>query len=114
MDPRNFTIGVLSTTAAILLVGVVIVQSQPQVAWASGMTASGGEYVMTVGRDISGDQELLYVIDSGTQRMVVYRFNASRQQIELVQGIELDKLREANAAAGQKQPPGTTKRRRRP
>ncbi len=114
MDPKNFTIGVLSTTAAILLVGVVIVQSRPQPVRASGMTASGGEYVLTVGRDISGDQELLYVIDSGTQRMVVYRFNANRQQIELIQGIELDKLREANAAAGQQPRPPTTTRRRRP
>lgn len=114
MDSRNFTIGVLSTTAAILLVGVVIVQSQPQGAWASGMTASGGKYVLTVGRDISGDQELVYVIDTGTQRMGVYRFNANRQQIELVQGIELDKLREANAAAGKKQLSPTGTRRRRP
>ncbi len=114
MDQRNFTIGVLATTAAILLVGVVIVQSQPQGAWASGMTASGGEYLLTVGNDISGDQELLYVIDSGTHRMVAYRFNANRQQIELVQGIELDKLREANAAPGTKPRPTTTIRRRRP
>ncbi len=114
MDSKNFTIGVLSTTAVILLVGVVIVQSQPQGAWASGMTASGGQYVLTVGRDISGDQELLYVIDAGTQRMGVYRLNANRQQIELLQGIELDKLREANAAAGQKPRSPTGTRRGRP
>ena len=114
MDSKNFTIGILSTTAAILLVGVVIVQSQPQGAWASGMTVSGGQYVLTIGRDISGDQEFLYVIDSGTQRMGVYRFNANRQQIELLQGIELDKLREANAAAGQKPSSQTGTRRGRP
>ena len=72
------------------------------------MGAAGDDYVMTVGLSTSTDEELLYVIDVRSSRMVVYRFNTNRLQIELVQGIDLAQLRDR----GHK--PSTGNRRRRP
>ncbi|UCC29218.1 MAG: hypothetical protein JSU86_13560 [Phycisphaerales bacterium] len=95
VDSKDFVIGVLSTTAAILLVGILIINTRPEQAWADGMTTSGGQYVLTVGGVGSPDEEHLYVLDARAERLVAYRFNGNRQQIEIAQGIELKDLRRA-------------------
>lgn len=95
MDQRNFAIGILSTTAVILLVGVLLVQSRPRPALASGVTTSGGNYVMTVGSVSIDDEELLYLIDAPKQKLVIYRFDAGKKEIEVVQGISLEEMRAA-------------------
>ena len=113
MDSRNFAIGVLSTTATILLVGLFVIHSRPATVQASGMTVSGGAYTMTVGRDPSGDQDYVYVLTGPSKRIVAYRFDAGRQRIEIVQGIDLATLNPPGTpqgAPGGKQAP----RRRRP
>ncbi len=95
MDSKNLAISILSTTAAILLVGLLIVNTQPEPVWASGMNATAGDYVLTVGTDISDDEELLYVIDTSAEKLIVYRFDGRKHQIEIVQGIDLAELRQA-------------------
>ncbi len=92
MDSKNFIIGVLSTTATILFATLLIIGTRPTPVQASGMTASGGEYVLTVGLDASADEELVYLIDSVARRLVVYRFDTARQEIKISQGIELKDL----------------------
>ncbi len=94
MDPKNFAIGILSTTGVILLVGLLIIATRPDPAWAAGMTATGGGYVLTVGRDATGDEDLLYMLHSQSARLIVYRFDSGRQQIDVVQGIDLAELSE--------------------
>ena len=114
MDSKNFAIGILSTTAVILLVSLLFLNTRPQTAWASGMTTGAGDYVLTVGLDASADEELVYVIDAPGQKLVVYRFDTGRQQIEIVQGIDLAELREAagQPAQPQKRKPSSRGRRR--
>lgn len=106
MDSRNFTIGILSTTAVILFVGLLIINTRSEPAWASGMTAAAGDYVLTVGNDASGDEELVYVTDGPAAKLIVYRFDTGRQQIEIVQGVDLAELRRAT---GQPTQPGARK-----
>ena len=93
MDQKNFAIGVLSTTAAILLVGLAIVASRPAPASAAGMTASGGDYVMTIARTPQPDEEFVYVVNVPAQKMVVYRFDATRGLTDMVQAFDLSMLR---------------------
>ena len=109
MDTKNLTIGVLSTTALILLVGLLVIHTRSAPAFASGMTTTSGDFVMTVGSDASGDQELVYVLDVPVGRLIAYRFNSGRQAIEILQGIDLNEIRQA--AAGTTKP---TRGRRRP
>jgi len=114
MDSKNLAIGVLSVTAVILLVGVLVVGTQPNPVAAAGMTASGGEYVMTVGVSSSVDEELVYIIDTQSNRLAVYRFDTSRPQIELLEGRELSELRDAakpGAPSNQPRGRGTPPRR---
>ena len=107
MDARNFAIGVLSTTATILLVGVILLYSRPEAVRADGMTTSGGNYVVTVGSLTQGDEEVVYVVDTSMDKMLVFRFDANRRQIEIVQGIDLAEARRASTPSGQ-QPAGAT------
>jgi hypothetical protein len=93
LESRDFAIGILSTTAVILLVGLVIIGTRPDPAWADGMTTTGGDYVLTVGSTGLADEELVYVLDAPSQRLIAYRFNAQRQQIEIAQGLDLAELR---------------------
>jgi hypothetical protein len=107
------TIGILSTTAVMLLVGVMIIHSRPRPAVASGVTAAGGDYVMMVGTG-SIDEELLFVIKNSEQKMISYRYESGVRRLEVNQRVDLKQLREATAEPPQ--PTGKTPRkgRRRP
>jgi hypothetical protein len=105
MDSKNFAIGVLSTTAVILFVGLLVVQSRPEPAYAFGMNAQGGDYLLTTGQ-MQPAEELLYVIDAASQKMLVYRFDINTRQIIRASGEDLDKLRQRTGDSSD-----TTKRR---
>ena len=105
MDSRDFAIGILSTAALILLVGLLIINTRPEPAWADGMTTTGGDYVLTVGQLAVADEEYVYVLDAPGEKLIAYRFNAPRQQIDIVQGIDLAELRSQDVDAA-KQPAG--------
>jgi hypothetical protein len=107
MDQKNLTIGVLSTTAAIMLVGLVLVTCRTSPVIAAGMTEHGGDYIMTVGASPQADEQFLYVIDVPLQKMVVYRFvyDSTRAAVDMLQGIDLGEFREkAGQPAGRRQP----------
>ena len=114
MDSRNFTIGVLSTTATILLVGIVLLYSRPDEVRAGGMTTSGGRYVVTVGSLTQADEELVYVLDTSADKMVVYRFDGNRRQIEILQGIDLAELQKTSPPRDPQQPAQPKPRTRQP
>ncbi len=103
MDQRNFAIGVLSTTAVVLFVGLLLVNFQAPRVLASGMSASGGEYTMTVGTFAQNDEEFVYVIKARSEKLAVYRFDASRKEIQIVDGVDLKQMRAA-ASGGSAQP----------
>ena len=106
MDSKNFAIGVLSTTAVILLVGLVVIHTRPQAAAASGMTLVAGEYVLTVGGLNQVDEDYLYVLDNSESKLIAYRFDGFRRKIEVVEGIDLEEVRKATeSSSGGKGPP---------
>ncbi len=105
-DPRNLTIGVLTTTAVILLVGFLLVPSQAPTAYADGATIVKDDYVLSVGGLTQANEDLLYIIDSPKQMLNVYRFNSNRNQIDLASSVSLEEMRKsASTPTGQGQPP---------
>ncbi len=96
IDSKNLAIGVLSTTAVILLVGLILLHSRPEPAYGFGMNAQGGDYLLTTGQ-MQPSQELLYVIDAAEEKMLVYRFDLNRKQIRMGRMYNLAKMRQ-NAA----------------
>ena len=101
MNSKDFAIGILSTTAVILLVGLVILNARPDPAQASGMAAIGGEYILTVGTGGAADEELVYVFDATVAKFIVYWFDGTRGRIEIAQGVDLGELRKATATSTQ-------------
>ncbi len=112
MDTKNFTIGILSTTAVILLVGLLLLNGGTAPAWGSGMTTDAGDYVLSVGQYASPDEELVYIIDTPGERLIAYRFDGGRQRIEIVQGIDLSELRQSSNKPPRPRTPGSRGRRR--
>lgn len=93
LQRHDMLIGVLSITAVILLVSLLLVQWMPAPALATGMTTSSGGFVMTVGAWTIGDEEIVFLLDSSSNKMVAYRFDPSTRQIAVVQGIDLAPIR---------------------
>ena len=91
MESKNLAIGVLSITAVILLVGLIVVNVLPTPAHASEASAIGGDFTVTVGR-VTQDTELLYVLDNVTQRLMVYGFNRKTGAVFIVDKQDLSQL----------------------
>ncbi len=104
-DPRNFAIGVLSTTACVLFVGLVLLQAMPRQSEAAGVTESSGNYTITVGVASIDDEEIVYVINNREQKMIAYRFDANRKTIVLATGVDLKPMLDAAAASTGQSPP---------
>jgi len=111
MDTKNFTIGVLSTTATILLVGLMVIHTRPNPVFADGMSVSGGDYVLTVGANDETDEEFIFVIDTSANKIIAYRFDARRGQIEIVFGKDLAQLQDPS---NQQSPVNQPRNRNRP
>ncbi len=80
-DSQNLTIGVLSITAVVLLVGVVLmVVGGQNEARAIGQTAWGGDYIVVTGQ-FTQNIELLYVMDARARRLNAYSFDKTRWQL---------------------------------
>lgn len=109
MNSKDLAIGVLSTTAVILFVGLILLNAQPATVQASGMVDRGGDYIILTG-ELWEQEELVYVIDAGTSRMIAYRYNRTSKQIEVGGAQELDPY--LNASSPDKKQRGRGGRRR--
>ena len=77
VDNKTFAIGILSLTAAILLVAVV---NKPQPVQASEVV-KGRDYTCVTARVAQGDDGL-YVVDGKTGLMAVFVYNPGRRLLE--------------------------------
>lgn len=90
---QDLTIGVLSITAVLLLVGVLIVQTvtAPK-AEAFAQNTQAGDYLVATGQ-FSTAVEYIYVVDAAAQRMIAYSYDYNRKKIDAVDGYDLKRLR---------------------
>lgn len=91
LDHRSLAIGVLSITACILFVGLLLTLSQPRPAYGIGQNDRAGDYIMLT-QQISNSQEACVVIDAASRQMGVYLYNASNRQIQMLQNIPLNEM----------------------
>lgn len=88
-DSKNLAIGVLSITATILLVGVILTSFlTANTAMAIGQTDRGGDYIMVTGQ-FTENSELIYVTDAAAQRLNLYSYETSTRQFILWDTIDL-------------------------
>lgn len=95
LDAKTFAIGILSVTACILFVGLLLVTLLPTpAARAIGQSDRGGDYIILT-QQIANSYEGLIVIDAATKRMNVYGLDSSgtQKQLRIMQRhIPLDRL----------------------
>lgn len=102
IDQKNFTIGVLSTTAVVLFAALGVILSQAPTASASGVTANAGQYIVTVGSVAIDNEELLYVTQTGSGKIAIYQFDTGKRQILLVDGLDLTAIGAQGQPAGRR------------
>lgn len=91
-DGRLLGISVLSVTACILLVGLVLLIARaPEPAYAIGQSDRGGDYIMLT-QQVSTSTEAVIVVDAAAQRMIIYGFDYNKKILEIVQQVPLDRL----------------------
>ncbi len=86
MNNENLAIGILTVTATILLVGLLLIGTVGQEAKAGSQHDRGGDYIMLASQ-WRGERELLWVLDGRSEALGVYYFEPQRARLELV-GVE--------------------------
>jgi hypothetical protein len=89
---ENLVIGVLSITATILLVGLILVLagSENQALAFSGGNDRGGDYVMATGQ-FSSSTDLVFVTDAAANRMNIYGYDRTTRELRLYDAHDLHK-----------------------
>jgi len=90
MDTKNFAIGILSVTAVVLFVGLVLIGYVPE-AQGFAQSMSGGDYLVATGQ-LDRSTELIYIVDAAANRMIGYVFNNNTRRLERVDTVDLDKI----------------------
>lgn len=96
VDGKSLAIGILSVTATILMVGLLILATVARPAYGIGMLDRGSQYIMLT-QQVSNSGEAVVIIDAEAERMGVYALNPSTKKIVLLQSnIPLDQMPGAN------------------
>ncbi len=91
IDTHSLLIGVLSVTACILFVGLMLVTIQPREAQAIGMMDRGGDYILAT-QQFSNSSEAIAVIDAAAKVMIVYAFDYNNKVLEILERVNLEML----------------------
>lgn len=88
-DSRNLAIGVLSITATVLLVAVILsTLITGNEAKAIGQIDRGGDYIVVTGQ-YTENTELVYVTDAAAQRLNLYCYDTTIRQFVIWDSIDL-------------------------
>lgn len=98
LDGRSLAIGVLTITACILFVALMLVPSTPP-AQAIGMNDRSGDYIL-VTMQLTTSNEGVVLTDAAAKRMLVYSFDYNRKQLVPLSGYDLETLQQAVEPAG--------------
>jgi hypothetical protein len=90
---QNITLVVLVICAAVLtaMLAATYLSTGPREARAGTAPARAGEYIAVVGR-YSSSMSLLYVTDLLSGKMNAYAINHNDGELELIDGIELERV----------------------
>ena len=111
---QDVIIGILGTIAIILITILFVANAKPNAALADGMTVAAGDFVLTVGQVDIADEEYIYLLDVPAGLLIAYRFNPTRKEIEIVQGIDIGEIRKRANEATSNRSQGRTGRGSRP
>src|SRR5262245_23524820 len=91
-DDHRLTIGVLSVTATVLLVGVLVVSLVNRSAMAIGQIDRGGDYIM-VTMQFNSNTENVVITDAAAEKMIVYGLNVNNFRLDVWTEFDLKRLK---------------------
>ncbi len=101
LDAKALAIGVLTITACILFVGLILINQSP--AYAIGMNDRGGDYIMLT-QQLSDTTEGIVVIDAAAKQMIVYEYDYNNRSLDILRQVPLDQLPKARPAESEQRP----------
>jgi len=107
IDNRTLAIGVLSVTACIFFVGLVLVPQPP--VYAIGQLDRGGDYIMLT-QQLSTTTEGVVVIDAAAKQMIVYQYDYNNRALDILRRVYLDQLPKPTRSGEGEQRPGPGRR----
>lgn len=87
---QNITILLLTISAAILTVMLVVTMTETSQEAVAGASAKEGDYIMATGR-ISSAYDAVYVVDVVEERLIVYWVNPDNNRPEILDAADLDR-----------------------
>ena len=92
VDSKMFAIGVLSVTACVLFVGLILVTVTPTPALGTGQIDRSGDYIMLT-QQLSNSQEGVIIIDAASKQMSMYVLDVNQKKLRIFErNIPLDRL----------------------
>ncbi len=89
---HNLTIGILSTTAVVLLMAVAAAFfCGERETLAFGQIDRGGDYIVVTGQ-FTLNSEVVYVTDAAARRLNMYSYDRTRQELRLWDSMDLPKV----------------------
>ena len=92
-ERHGLSIGILSVTAVVLLVGIVVVSVVQKSAMAIGMSDRGGDYIV-VTVQFTQSKEAIVVTDAAAERMAAYMFNETNRRMDPISVYDLKLLKD--------------------
>jgi hypothetical protein len=102
INGKTLAIGVLTVTACIFFVGLILVSQPP--AYAIGQLDRGGDYIMLT-QQLSTTTEGIVVIDAAAKQMIVYQYDYNNRSLDILKRVYLDQLPKPNRPAETEQRP---------
>lgn len=91
IDNQSLAIGVLGITATILLAALLLINVFSQPAHALGTSDRGGDYALVTGQ-ITDSREGLWVIDTRSNRLLLYMYDINARQVVPTDSFDLARL----------------------
>lgn len=88
---RNLAIAVLTITATILLVAVILSFGGRSEALAIGQIDRGGDYILLTGQ-FTQNSELVYLTDAAARRLNVYSYEPTTRTLRLWDSKDLSRI----------------------
>lgn len=92
----HMTIGVLSITAVVMLVGIFVVTAINSRAMAIGETDRGGDYIIVTSQ-FDSNTEAIVITDAATQQVVIYGWDIGARRLGVWATFDLKRLSRAGA-----------------
>lgn len=91
LDGKTFSIGILSITACVMFVGLLLAPGNTKPAYAEGQTTRSGDFHMTTFR-VADSRESIVITDAAARKVLLYAWDGGDRELVLQAGYDLSRF----------------------